>query len=920
MPRSAVWSTLLALTACSYDWSAQDADGDGVTADEGDCWDAPLGPAGSGLVGADIKPGQAETWYDGVDQDCAGDSDFDQDGDGFDAEIGGGADCDDTSAAVNPAVEEVWYDGVDANCDGASDYDADGDGADGQAWGGADCDDADPAMGPDAEEIWYDGVDQDCDGASDYDADGDGYPSDEYAVGPDADCDDADPGVNPGAAEIWYDGVDQDCAGDDDFDQDGDGFESAELGDGDDCDDASSLVFPGAVEVWYDGVDQDCDAGSDYDADGDGQDAADFGGADCDDARARTYDGAVELCNLVDDNCDGAVDEGYSAVDAVATHADLDSDGFGDPDAVEYACATTVPDGYVLDDTDCDDSNPEAYPGAEEQVGDEVDQDCDGAEICYQDLDGDAWRTDLSVASSDLSCADPGEATAAAPPEDCDDEDPDRHPGAVEGPGDGVDQNCDLAETCFVDADDDGFRLDDTVDSPDLSCAGPGEAEASDPATDCDDADGSVNPGAEEICDGAGVDEDCDALVNEEDPSLSDASSWAEDADGDGFGDPATAFTACEAPDGAVGDATDCDDGDRLIYPGALERCDGVADDCDSGWISDDGLVSFYASASGDWSDWTDAFNAGTALAPAEVRVEESGAVSICSGTWYASVEVAEGLDLDLVGLDGALATALDGGGVARPLTAHGGGALRVSGITLMNGYASDGGGAWLSSVGASVALSDVVLLSNLADGQGGGLCWGCGGGDGSAGALRLDGVTVSGNLATEGGGLALIGGGPVSAADLEISENLAVAGGGLSIVGQTASLRDSLVVLNEAEDGAGAMVLDGGALDLVNVGVFYNLASVSVGGVALVGSELRCTGDPADDALGVFGNAVGGEPGYQIALDADAIAIGEACDLADSDAGGDGIIYNQGDLTDYSYGLDASFACDASGCADPLP
>jgi alpha-tubulin suppressor-like RCC1 family protein len=53
-------------------------------------------------------------------------------------------DCDDTSAAIHPGAEEVWYDGVDSDCDGGSDYDADGDGQDAEKWGGTDCDDADP--------------------------------------------------------------------------------------------------------------------------------------------------------------------------------------------------------------------------------------------------------------------------------------------------------------------------------------------------------------------------------------------------------------------------------------------------------------------------------------------------------------------------------------------------------------------------------------------------------------------------------------------------------------------------------------------------------------------------------------------------------------------------------------------------------
>ena len=91
----------------------------------------------------------------------------DADEDGYVADTDGGDDCDDADPTVHPGATETWYDGVDTDCDGSSDYDADADGYDAADHGGDDCDDADPATYPGAVETWDDGIDQDCDGTVD---------------------------------------------------------------------------------------------------------------------------------------------------------------------------------------------------------------------------------------------------------------------------------------------------------------------------------------------------------------------------------------------------------------------------------------------------------------------------------------------------------------------------------------------------------------------------------------------------------------------------------------------------------------------------------------------------------------------------------------------------------------------------------
>lgn len=162
----------------------------------------------------------------------------------------------------------------------------------------------DPPCEPSVE-IPYDGVDQDCNGTDLVDVDGDGFNA--IQVGGN-DCNDLDPSIKPTATDIPYNGLDEDCDGYDVVDVDGDGFAAWHTG-GDDCDDLNSSIYPTADEIPYDGVDQDCDELDLEDLDGDGFAAAVVGGDDCDDSRDDAYPGAPELCNGIDDNCDGFGDD-----------------------------------------------------------------------------------------------------------------------------------------------------------------------------------------------------------------------------------------------------------------------------------------------------------------------------------------------------------------------------------------------------------------------------------------------------------------------------------------------------------------------------------------------------------------------------------------------------------------------------------
>ncbi|MFT5682122.1 MAG: hypothetical protein ACI8RZ_003040 [Myxococcota bacterium] len=267
-----------------------------------------------------------------------GNNSSDADGDGYVL----GEDCDDTDSSINPGATETWYDGTDQDCLGDDDYDADADGERDASGGGIDCDDNDATVYPGAVETWYDGIDADCAEDNDYDADADGDDSAEHGG---TDCDEGRDDVYGGATETWYDGIDADCAGDNDFDADADGYEADTEG-GDDCDDDNTAVYPGAVETWYDGTDGDCAEDSDYDADADGYEADGYGGQDCDDSSDMVWPGADEMIDGADNDCDGtgddfSVDDDYGAVSVQGTDTaggagaalsigDIDGDGLPD--------------------------------------------------------------------------------------------------------------------------------------------------------------------------------------------------------------------------------------------------------------------------------------------------------------------------------------------------------------------------------------------------------------------------------------------------------------------------------------------------------------------------------------------------------------------------------------------------------------
>jgi len=307
-------------------------------------------------------------------------------------------------------------------------------------------------------------------------------------------------------------------------------------------------------------------------------------GGDCDDEDPRVSPGARELCNGADDDCDGAADEG---LDTRVWYADVDGDGYGDPLTGQASCAP-LPDA-VANALDCDDEDADVHPGAVEECNGH-DDDCDGhsdggeavdAPTWYLDDDGDDFGDPTTAVRS---CSAPDDHVADGT--DCDDGSALAYPGGDEV-CDGLDNDCDGhvdgwdaadAVVWHEDADHDGFG------SPDafvVTCTEPyGHV---DDATDCDDDDPGVSPDATETCNG--VDDDCDGEVDEDDAE--DAPTWYLDLDGDGYAGELATWVSCEAPEGALAEALDCDDDDPELSPDVAEVCNAIDDDCD-GWIDDD--------------------------------------------------------------------------------------------------------------------------------------------------------------------------------------------------------------------------------------------------------------------------------------------------------------------------------------------
>ena len=760
----------------------------------------------------------------------------DGDGDGYTAD----EDCDDNNPLVNTGAEEIC-DGADNDCDGEVDEDV--------------------------TSTFYADTDQDGFGDEGNTAEACEVPSGYASVG--NDCNDEDAESYPGAAERC-DKADNDCDGEIDEDvttewyADGDGdtygdpdstWDSCNPPEGyvaneDDCDDTDVTSFPGGEEV-CDEADNDCDGTVDegvtttyyQDADSDAYGVADrtteacarpTGYADipgdCDDSAAAVNPAATEVCNDIDDDCDLLIDDDDTYVDpstASTWYADSDGDTYGD--AATSALTCDVPDGYVADDTDCDDTESAVNPAATEVCND-IDDDCDAA------IDDDDSSLDSSTATY-----------------------------------------------WYYDYDGDSYG---DASRSTLTCDAPSSYVEDD--TDCDDTNSAINIAATEICDE--IDNDCDTLIDDDDKDVdtSTGNTYYADSDSDSYGDAAVTQDACDTPTGYVEDNTDCDDTDADTNPGADEYCDSEDDDCDGDideeavdgdyFATDDDGDGFGAEGTTEWtcsgvenefdcddSDSSEpvvvdaslgsASGSGTLADPLDAIQDgidnASSCVAVYAGTYTEALDF-NGKDILVHGVEGASRTTVYAGGrSAAAVTFEGGesAAAELKGFTLSGGegelestsssYACTsiitctdyydtycGGGIYID--GASPTLTDLLIEENELEvastttsgndtyytySYGGGLCI-------QNGSPALDGVYVIANYADQGGGIYIDESSSMTVTGGYIADNEASDGGGVQVDGGSLSLTNVISTFNSADDDGGAALIVDGSISAINVSV----------------------------------------------------------------------------------------------------
>jgi len=393
---------------------------------------------------------------------------------------------------------------------------------------------------------------------------------------------------------------------------------------------------------------------------------------DCDDTNPDVNPGSTELCDNIDNNCVGGVDEDLPQF---TYYQDLDGDGFGEITQELITCESTPPTGFVADNTDCDDAEAESNPSREE-VCDGIDNDCngmidDGLEIFryYLDADADDFGNEFIFIDTCLMSPPLGYVAQA---EDCDDNDNQLNPNIAEV-CDGIDNDCNgmiddglQIFRYYADLDADSFG--DATSFIDTCQSTPPPGYVTD-FRDCDDENDQLNPTIAEVCDG--IDNDCNGMIDDGLQLYRYYYDW----DNDGYGEDINFADTCITfpPDGYVDNALDCDDYDADINPDMLERCDGIDNDCNG--FTDDGLELFTYFRDSDEDAFGNPdmpFDTCLAVPPLGFVVDNTDCNDQSNGVNPISVEISDnGIDEDCTGVDYFKETKIFPNPVYNTMTVH---------------------------------------------------------------------------------------------------------------------------------------------------------------------------------------------------------------------------------------------------------
>lgn len=608
------------------------------------------------------------------------------------------------------------------------------------------------------------------------------------------------------------------------------------------------------------------------DRDGDGFISVLAGGRDCDDADARVYPGASEVCDDNKDNdCDGFVDD--IGEGGLAWYQDTDLDGYGADEIVFVACLGWNKPGWSLRPGDCDDTNAARNPGVGDASCDGVDDDCDGNVdedaqqfTWFVDADGDGYGDPTSPI---IACRLPQEASAND--DDCDDTNASIAPNMSDD-CDGLDNNCnnlideDVPEEDFVSwyLDSDGDLFGDPDTEVQACAQPPGHVSG---AGDCDDTNASIHVGAPEACDG--LDSDCDG------------------EDGQGVSIAATlAGQSFATLDAALSAAS----------PGA------TVDICPGDWelstlsVSDVQGLTLRGSSGRGVTTLREASQGIIASVEAGARLTLEGLT--LSGSDDAALDVVDGT---LVVLDSRISNnglGIDALGVA-------GFTVELSDTIVEGNEHAEESGAGIRAVGTGdLVLTSCEISSNVSVGSGGGVYFV---GDSNS-TLTMTSCVVQDNEAITnllgfGGGVSVVNVGNVSIVDSTISGNDAFDGGGLFAIWTTGAgslqLTSSTFTSNTAllSGGLSFFAGDGSTADIVldNTDVTDNTASIRAGGIGIVGS-------PSTGSLQLLSSSISNNhalEGGGIYTIGARIEGDVSSEIADNDAGlGGGLVAQDTDLT----------------------